>query len=165
VIHRPARLVVPVVGVPVAFRPVTRPPRIRKAVAYVVRDGQLLVFRHRDVDVAVAGIQVPAGTIREGEEPADAVLREATEETGLAALKVVRALGTDDYDVRPGRYEVHERHFFQLTTVEPIEDEWLWFEAHDGLAEPTAFVCSWIPLHRAHVLAAGFGARIGAMSD
>ena len=150
---------------PVPFRLVTRPPRIRKAVAYIVRDSQLLVFRHRDVDVTVAGIQVPAGTIQEGENPADAALREAAEETGLAALAVVRPLGTDDYDVRPGRHELHERHFFQLATAEPVEDEWLWFETHDGLAEATAFVCSWIRLSHAHVLAAGFGARIGAMFD
>jgi hypothetical protein len=66
--------------------------------------------------------------------------------------------------VRQGRQEIHERHFYQLVTAERVEDEWLWFERHDGLAEPTAFLFSWIPLCHAHVLAAGFGARLGAMS-
>jgi 8-oxo-dGTP pyrophosphatase MutT (NUDIX family) len=140
-------------------------PRVRKAVAYVVRDGQLLVFRHRDVDLAVAGVQVPAGTIRDGEAPAEAAVREAEEETGLPGLRVVRALGVYDYDVRPGRNEIHERHFFHLSTDASVDDEWLWLERHDGVGEPTPFICSWIPLGQAHVLAAGFGALIGAMSD
>ena len=146
----------------VAVQPV---PRVRKTVAYIVREGQLLVFRHRDVDLAVAGVQVPAGTIRDGEDPGQAAVREATEETGLTGLHLVGGLGVDDYDVRPGRNEIHERHFFQLTTSEPVRDEWLWLERHDGVGEPTAFICSWIPLGQAHVLAAGFGALIGAMSD
>lgn len=133
------------------------------SVAYVVRDGQLLVFRHRDVDLAIAGVQVPAGTIREGERPEDAVLREATEETGLRRLRLVRALGVEAYDVRPGRNEIHERHFFQLATDEPVQHEWLWFEQHDGEDAPTAFLCYWLPLSSAHVVAAGFGARVGAI--
>lgn len=137
---------------------------MRKAVAYVVREGQLLVFRHRDVDLAVAGVQVPAGTIRDGEDPADAAVREAEEETGLTGLRIVGMLGVSDYDVRPGRREIHERHFFQLTTTGPVQDEWLWHERHDGVGEPTPFVCSWIPLGQAHVLAAGFGALVGAIS-
>lgn len=72
---------------------VTRPLRVRKAVAYIVRGDRLRVFRHRDVDVAVSGIQVPAGTIRESEDPAEAALRGAAEETGLIAAS----------DSRPGK--------------------------------------------------------------
>lgn len=151
--------------VPVPCVAVQSVPRVRKAVAYVVRDGRLLVFRHRDVDLAVAGVQVPAGTIRDGEDPADAAVREAVEETGQAGLRLVASLGVQDYDVRPGRHEVHERHFFELTTSAPVQDEWLWLERHDGVGEPTAFICFWIPLEHAHVLAAGFGALIGALSD
>src|SRR5690348_15940006 len=54
-----------------------------KVVCYIVRDGQLLVFRHADYDLEHVGLQVPAGSIRPEESPEDAALREAREETGL----------------------------------------------------------------------------------
>jgi 8-oxo-dGTP pyrophosphatase MutT (NUDIX family) len=53
----------------------------RKALAYITWGNSLLVFRHPHVPAA--GIQVPGGTIEEGESPEEAVLREAIEETGL----------------------------------------------------------------------------------
>ena len=58
----------------------------QKVVCYVVRDGQLLVFRHLDEPWDESGLQVPAGSIRPGESPAAAALREAAEETGLVTL-------------------------------------------------------------------------------
>ncbi|WP_306312036.1 NUDIX domain-containing protein [Streptomyces hydrogenans] len=48
-----------------------------KVVIYVVRDGRLLVFRHLDYGFEEIGIQVPAGSIRSGETPEAAALREA----------------------------------------------------------------------------------------
>ncbi|MCA1720398.1 MAG: NUDIX domain-containing protein [Actinobacteria bacterium] len=86
-----------------------QPPRVRKAFAYITRGDCLLVFHHRDVPLEEAGVQVPAGTVRDDEPLAAAALREAVEETGLEDLTFVRYLGTSDYDVRPGRNEVHER--------------------------------------------------------
>lgn len=49
---------------------------------------ELLVFRHPN-----AGVQLPAGTVEEGEPFEEAALREAWEETGLTALAVVARLG------------------------------------------------------------------------
>ena len=87
--------------------------RITKVLAYVVRGDAVCVFEQPAAPDA--GIQVPAGTVQPGEDPADAVLREAVEETGLSGLAVVRHLGTADYDMSAfGRDEVHERHFFAL---------------------------------------------------
>ena len=40
-----------------------------KVLCYIVRDGQLLVFRHADYDLEHVGIQIPAGSIRHGESP------------------------------------------------------------------------------------------------
>lgn len=40
-----------------------------KVLCYVVRDGRLLVFRHTNYSYEEVGIQVPAGSIREGETP------------------------------------------------------------------------------------------------
>ncbi len=49
---------------------------------------ELLLFRH-----PTAGIQIPAGTVEEGELPVEAGRREAQEETGLQALIVKANIG------------------------------------------------------------------------
>ena len=78
----------------------------RRAVAYVVRDGALLVFDHRDA--ADAGTQIPAGTVEEGEDPAAAVVRDVLEECGVLT-NVFRALGTTDATAARGE---KRRNFF-----------------------------------------------------
>ena len=84
-----------------------------KVLAYITHGGRLLVFRHPHAPEA--GIQVPAGTVREHERLEEAVLREAREETGLDALTVVRYLGEQRRDMADfGRDETHHRHFFHL---------------------------------------------------
>lgn len=72
----------------------------------------------------------------------------------------MRYLGSAEYDVRPGRNEVHERHFFQLSTPAAAPEEWVWHETHDGLQTRTAFSFRWRPLRQGHVLAAGMGALL-----
>jgi 8-oxo-dGTP diphosphatase len=59
----------------------------RKAFAYITHRDQLLLFTHPLSPEA--GIQAPAGTLEDGEEPEAGVLREAMEETGLTGLEVV----------------------------------------------------------------------------
>lgn len=135
--------------------------RVGKAVAYVVRDGRLLVFTHRDVPLTITGVQVPAGTIRDGEPPEAAVLRETCEETGLGRFTVRRALGVAEYDVGP---QTHVRHFFELTPTAALPETWEAAEHHDGQREPTAFTFFWLPVGQGHVLAAGLGARLAALS-
>ena len=58
-----------------------------KVTAFVTRTGQdgtkLLLFRHPN-----AGIQIPAGTVEEGEMLEQAALREVAEETGLEDVRV-----------------------------------------------------------------------------
>ncbi|MDQ3541791.1 MAG: NUDIX domain-containing protein [Chloroflexota bacterium] len=84
---------------------------------------RLLVFSHPLSPEA--GIQVPAGTVRDNETPEDAVLREAREETGLTALTLVGLLGRQRFDVGPfGRDEIHERWFFHLTCDDETSDQW-----------------------------------------
>ena len=87
--------------------------RIRhRAYAYITHESQLLVFTQPD---PTAGIQVPAGTIKEGEDPASAVLREAVEETGLLALRLVRFLAQDTRDMRDcGMDELQYRWFYHI---------------------------------------------------
>src|SRR3989442_10215656 len=82
-------------------------PLIGKVVCYVTRGDDLLVFLHKFAPAA--GLQVPAGTIEPGENPEDAALREAREETGYSGFCVLRKLGeyTHHFEERP---EDHRRH-------------------------------------------------------
>lgn len=136
-----------------------------KVLCYIVRDGRLLVFRHTDYSYEEVGIQVPAGSIREGETPEAAALREAREETGLKDFKIVRKLGETEYDISPYRFEIQRRHVFHLEVTEPTPDRWSSQEDHDGEQEPTHFECFWVPLEAAHILQSGQGALLGRLYD
>jgi len=67
-------------------------PYIAKVTAFVTRRREdiveLLVFQH-----PTAGLQLPAGTIDDGETPLQAVVREVFEETGLTSLGSVTSIG------------------------------------------------------------------------
>lgn len=73
-----------------------------KVTAFVTRESpdghELLLFRH-----PYAGVQIPAGTVKENERPEDAVMREATEETGLTALSDCRFLGRTEQKLPKGQ--------------------------------------------------------------
>ncbi|MEY9956719.1 NUDIX domain-containing protein [Streptacidiphilus sp. MAP5-52] len=136
-----------------------------KVLAYVVREGKLLVFRHADNSYEEVGIQVPAGSVRDGETPEAAVLREAREETGLTDFKIVSKLGVTEYDMTPYRREIQHRHVFHLELTEPTDERWMSQEDHDGVGEPTRFECFWVPLQAGHILQSGQGALLGQLPD
>ncbi len=129
----------------------------QKVVVYVVREGRLLVFRHVDFSYEEVGIQVPAGTLREGEEPESGALRELQEETGYDCFRIVRFLGTATYNKLPYSAQLHERHYFLAEPTAPLPERWHSQEDHDGLKPPTHFECFWIPLERGHILESGMG--------
>lgn len=133
-----------------------------KVYAYITQGDQLLVFRH--VDAPEAGVQVPGGTVQPGESLPEAVLREAFEETGLAGLKIVSALGDTWYDVtekgKPG--EVHHRHYFHLRSAMQLPASWRHEERHStGGGSPILFEFFWSLLANApKVLIADMGALV-----
>jgi 8-oxo-dGTP diphosphatase len=141
--------------------------RPQKVVAYVVRDGQLLVFLHADdASFDQSGLRVPAGTVREGELPEAAVVREVVEETGLDGFRVERYLGASEYDVRPYADAIHVRHFYQLSIDAPqVPECWISEERGDGDSAPIRFDCYWLPFARGHVLAAGQSALLGRLLE
>lgn len=65
---------------------------IQKVTAFIVRERngvkELLVFKH-----PTAGVQIPAGTVEEGEDLETAVKRETYEETGLQSVEIENYLG------------------------------------------------------------------------
>jgi 8-oxo-dGTP pyrophosphatase MutT (NUDIX family) len=67
--------------------------RKQKVVCYIVRDGHLLVFKDLDEWWDESGLHVPAGGMQRGESPEVAAIWEASEETGLTALRLVRKVG------------------------------------------------------------------------
>ena len=89
-----------------------------RAYAYITNGSRLLLFTHPEAPEA--GIQVPAGTIEPGENPKDAVMREAKEETGLAELRYEQYLsveGPTEETWRHGEYAedgsvIHPFDFF-----------------------------------------------------
>lgn len=62
--------------------------------AYAVRDGQVLLLKHKKLGLWLA----PGGHIDEGELPDEAVLRELREESGLTADFVVPTRGPNPAD-------------------------------------------------------------------
>ena len=108
-------------------------PKVKKVIAYITRErdgkAQLLVFTHPHNPEA--GLQVPAGTIEQDEEPEVAVLREGFEETGLSTLQVVRKLGVFDY-CNPDTSMLNERHVFHLRLMGTLPEAWEWLETGGG---------------------------------
>ena len=68
------------------------PNSVEKVTAFITRRAKhgydLLLFEH-----PYAGVQIPAGTVKDDETPERAVVREAAEETGLTSLAIRRYLG------------------------------------------------------------------------
>ncbi|HEX6121671.1 MAG TPA: GNAT family N-acetyltransferase [Ktedonobacterales bacterium] len=127
----------------------------RKAFGYITRRHagmtQALAFTHRDFPEA--GIQIPKGTVEEGEQPEEAVLREMVEETGLRALTLLGAVARDHHDSPDGGES--ERLFYWLR-AENAPDRWEHTVASAGEDDGLVFQCFWVsrpdavPLMDAH---------------
>lgn len=121
-------------------------PMKHKVLAYITNAGRLLVFRH--TGYPEAGIQVPGGTVAEGEPPDAAVLREAFEETGLTNLELDVLLG--EYVVDPaglGRDKVHHFYYYHVRCRGEPPEVWRHWErdASDG-SPPIEFELWWAAL-------------------
>jgi 8-oxo-dGTP diphosphatase len=116
---------------------------ILKVLAYITRtqngQSQLLVFDHRDHPEA--GIQVPAGTVDEGEPIEQALFREIEEESGLTNVQLVRKLA---------EYESQQwgtlRHIFHLTAPPDVPDSWSHTVHGRGEDQGMVFEYRWIML-------------------
>jgi 8-oxo-dGTP pyrophosphatase MutT (NUDIX family) len=134
---------------------------IAKVVAYITQSDKLLVFSHPFHPEA--GIQVPAGTIQAGESPAEAVLREAYEETGLENLELCTFLGVQEFDLTPyGRAEIQQRYFFHLEFHGEAPATWRHYENYPSNenTERIEFELFWVQFPHVPELMAGQGALL-----
>lgn len=143
--------------------------RINKVVAYITRGERLLVFDQPGA--TYAGFQVPAGTLEEGESPAQGALREAREETGLEALRVEQFLGQARRDMRDfGHQQEHRRHFFHLTCQQQTPETWLHSDPTPSLISEEfpllPFRFRWVHMpHEVPPLIADFGYHLPALYE
>ena len=134
--------------------------QVEKVVVYITRNDELLVFRHKDYPNA--GIQVPSGTVQDGETPIQAAFREVFEETCLKNLNFKSYLGDDLFDSTSiGNDKLYHRHFFHLECHDaPLE--WTHFEKNpsEGPKEPICFEFYWANLNNMPNLAGEQGKMI-----
>jgi 8-oxo-dGTP pyrophosphatase MutT (NUDIX family) len=128
---------------------------VEKAFGYITREHkeqiQVLVFEQNTIG---AGIQVPKGTVEDGETPLEAVKREMLEETGLTSL-VVQGLIAQDYFNHPSGV-LQKRYFYHLTTKEETSDSWQHYPT-GGNEEDLLFSFYWIVVEQDALLAKGHG--------
>ncbi|NMH68313.1 NUDIX domain-containing protein [Bacillus sp. RO3] len=115
----------------------------KKAYGYVtrVRDKrtQVLVFRHKGIPEA--GIQIPKGTVNQGENTFNAVIREMKEETGIQRFEVEKLISVDYWETDDGA--VHNRYFYKIVCHE-MADEWEHNPTGGGEEKGLTFQFFWI---------------------
>lgn len=119
----------------------------RKAMAYITHGNRLLVFR--EPDFPEAGIQTPGGSMGIDEDPADAALREAFEETGLAGLQIGAFLGMVRHDLALfGQTGFLDRYYFHLTIDGDVAETWQHVEMNPSESELDSilFELFWVEL-------------------
>ena len=97
-------------------------------------------------------MQVPGGTVDEGEFPQDAALREVEVEVGLNNLSVVVELGALEY-YHKQKLEPQERHYFHLTSPDRLPDSWKHTVSSGSSDQGRLFEFFWLPLDQAYELA------------
>jgi 8-oxo-dGTP pyrophosphatase MutT (NUDIX family) len=126
-----------------------RPPDARKVVLYVTQDERLLVFAEPAFPELL--LQVPGGTVEDGEEIAAAARRELAEETGILAVTACDAIGTCLYSFEHrGVRRTHERHCFHVLPAQTLPESFShWERTPSNGAPPIEFAFSWLSIAQA----------------
>lgn len=124
-----------------------RPVR-EKALVYITHGARLLIMLHPDAPEA--GIQVPGGSLKAGEDYGEAALREATEETGLRGLRLGVRLGRAERDMADfGRAHIQRRTFYHVWCMDTPPERWTHYEddpSEGGDKSPIVLAFEWVRL-------------------
>ena len=129
----------------------------RKVLAYITKgedaEREILVFEQKDNPNA--GLQVPGGTIEEGELLIDALYREIEEETGINRedLELKRKINTSNYFPQH-KNVIYERNIFHLTFIGKEQAGWDHRVYGGGNDDGLIFSHRWIPINKLPELAA-----------
>lgn len=116
----------------------------QKSLAYITFKEELLVFRQPDFPEA--GIQVPKGTIEDGDTPLETIIREIEEETGIHYTDSPEYLGETETIVHSGNATyIEHRHFFHCPLKIKPKERWNHYEYHaKGKETPILFSFFWV---------------------
>ncbi|PCR92431.1 NUDIX hydrolase [Natrinema ejinorense] len=132
---------------------------VQKACAYITRDtDELLVFEGPGHD----GLQIPKGTLEDGESPREALFREVLEESGLGTLNGTRHLTTDVWTRREEPPKRYVRHFFHATVHEP-RDRWTHTVTDGGGEHGAEFEFRWVRPQRTGTFALDLDDYVGVL--
>ncbi|NKM88712.1 NUDIX domain-containing protein [Rhizobium laguerreae] len=102
---------------------------IEKALIYATNSCGILVFD--EPDFPEVPLQVPGGTVEEGEPVIDAARREFGDETGLVDRTGFRLLGDSHRTFeRDGKLHNLHRTYFHLSLEDGLPDTWDHFDDH-----------------------------------
>ena len=122
---------------------------IEKVYGFVLRECaaglELFVFEH--AGQPEAGLQVPGGTVEDGEAPLAAVAREVAEESGLR-LEGWEAVATLEHEEVPGSATPGPQrwHCFAVTPDATLPDAWLHDPFGSASEHGLRFAYRWIAL-------------------
>ncbi|OXM51765.1 7,8-dihydro-8-oxoguanine-triphosphatase [Amycolatopsis thailandensis] len=112
-----------------------------KYLAYgrLIRDGKFLFIRRRPGSFLGGNWELPGGTVEPGERPAETVVREFAEETGLT-VRATGERGTHSWDDVEGRPMRIHATVYTLTEEEPREvlldpeehDAFIWYTREEA---------------------------------